>query len=281
MKITLRHYPNLVIPGLLPRDVWVWVPPQYQKDPDAHFPVIYMHDGQNLFYSEKSYTKVTWGMAEVITKLSHWGFIQPAIVVGIDNTTNRMGDYLPTRPYDTPEGKAFVAELKEESAEELEMFDFVSDLYLKLIVEEIKPQIDADLRTLLGFEDTFVMGSSMGGLISLYALVEYPEIFGGAGCFSTHWPILGQFTAPYLREHFPIAGRHKVNFDLGTKGHDSTYPPFQEAVDEIMREKGYTHGVDWLTRFAPGADHHELAWRSRMHVALRFFLTEPMDYPEQ
>ena len=272
MKIDLQNYSQLVLPGLLPRDVRVWTPPQYKSQPEASFPVMYMHDGQNLFYPEKSYTHVTWGVAEVMTRLSHWGFIQPAIVVGIDNTKNRIGDYLPTQPFETPEGRAHIDKLHEQSVEELETFDFVADTYLQLIVEVIKPLIDQNIRTQPDRENTFVMGSSMGGLISLYALVEYPKIFGGAGCFSTHWPILGQFTAPYLRTHLPQAGAHKLYFDYGTGGNDAQYAPWQAEVDEIMQEKGYTYGEDWITRVAPGAIHHEKAWRSRIHLALRFFL---------
>ena len=272
MKINLHQYPQFALPGLHPRDVWVWTPPQYAAQPEASFPVIYMHDGQNLFVPEKSYTQVTWGVAEAMTRLSHWGFIQPAIVVGIDNTPNRMGDYLPTRPFSTPEGQAHIKKLHEESVEELETFDFVADTYLQLIVQEIKPQIDKHFRTQSDRESTFVMGSSMGGLISLYALVEYPEIFGGAGCFSTHWPILGRFTAPYLRKHLPQAGTHKLYFDYGTGADDAQYAPWQAEVDEIMQAKGYTKGKDWMTRVAAGAIHHEKAWRSRIHLALRFFL---------
>ncbi len=272
MKIHVDHYPKLQTPGLLPRDARVWTPPQYDAQPEAHFPVIFMHDGQNLFYPEKSYTHITWGVAEVITKLSAWGFIQPAIVVGIDNTKNRIGDYLPTLPFETPEGRAYVNELHEQSIEELETFDFVADTYLQLIVNEIKPLIDGKYRTQPDQQNTFIMGSSMGGLISLYALVEYPQVFGGSGCFSTHWPILGQFTAPYLRKFLPEAGAHKLYFDYGTTGHDAVYGPWQAEVDQIMIEKGYTRGMDWQTRIAPGADHHERAWRSRIHLALRFFL---------
>ena len=272
MNLDLTQYPNIQTPGLLPRDVWVWTPPQYNQQPKAHFPVIYMQDGQNLFYKEKSYTQVTWGVVETITKLSDFGFIRAAIVVGIDNTENREGDYLPTKPFNTPEGKAFIAKLEKESPEQLEKFDFVADDYLKLVVDTIKPQIDADFRTLSNRENTFVFGSSMGGLISLYALVEYPEVFGCAGCFSTHWPVLGPFIAPYLRKNLPKAGRHRIYFDHGTRDLDAKYAPYQQEVDEIMCEKGYHHGKDWLTRIAPGAGHHENAWRSRMHIALRFFL---------
>jgi predicted alpha/beta superfamily hydrolase len=119
-----------------------------------------------------------------------------------------------------------------------------SDTYLKLIVEEIKPLIDRNFRTRLGQQDTMVMGSSMGGLISLYALTEFPDVFGGAGCFSTHWPIMHGLTIPYLQADLPIPGKHKIYFDYGTGGFDAEYEPYQLAVDAVMCEKGYAHGVD-------------------------------------
>jgi len=260
------------IEDLLPRDVWVWVPPSYFDDPSAHFPVIYMHDGQNLFYPEKSYSHVTWGIAETITKLSGWGYIQPAIVVGIDNTPNRFGDYLPTRPFDTPEGKAYLASLPEEAQPEHNIINFVADQYLKLVAEVIKPRVDQELRTLPDLKHTFMMGSSMGGLISLYGVVLYPEVFGGAGCFSTDWPSVNQVINAYLEAHLPEAGTHKFYFDHGSEELDAEYAPSQSVVNEIGKKKGYKYGKDWLTRFGAGTGHHERAWRSRLHIALRFFL---------
>lgn len=116
------------------------------------------------------------------------------------------------------------------------------------------------------------MGASMGRLISLYALVEYPHIFGKAGCVSTHWPIMGEWMVPYLRASLPKAGLHKLYFDHGSRVYDTAYPSFQHAVDEIMIEKGYTTGVDWLTHIAPGADHHECDFNKRLHIPLRFLL---------
>jgi predicted alpha/beta superfamily hydrolase len=270
--IKLTRYPKMKNRRLLPRDVWVWAPPAYQTDPKACFPVIYMHDGQNLFDPEKSYSHVTWGVAEAITRLSGWGFIQPAIVVGIDNTENRMGDYLPTRPFQTQHGQALIASLAEDIRKEYDKLDMAADEYLKLIVDVIKPRVDQDFRTLPDFSNTFVMGASMGGLISLYALAEYPAVFSGAGCFSTHWPVVEEVIGPYLRSYLPASGQHKLYFDHGSEDLDAEYAPCQAAVDQIGSEKGYVSGKDWLTRFGPGSGHHEKAWRSRLHVALRFFL---------
>ncbi len=268
----LKCYSALKFEGLLPRDVWVWVPPTYQEKPDERFPVIYMQDGQNLFYSEKAYSQVTWGIAETIAKLSGWGFIQPVIVVGIDNTDNRPGDYLPTRPFMSPEGQAFIASLPEEVRKDIENFDFIADQYLKLMVEIIKPIVDRDFRTKPDLSHTIVMGSSMGALISLYALIEYPAVFGRAGCLSIHWPMVEMVILPYLNKYLPEPGQHKFYFDYGSEGFDADYGPCQAAVDEIGQGRGYELGRDWLTRFFPGADHHESAWRSRLHIPLRFFL---------
>jgi predicted alpha/beta superfamily hydrolase len=114
MPLHMTHYPALKLNGLLPRDVWVWTPPAYHAQTEDRFPVIYMHDGQNLFVPEKSYTHVTWGVAEVMARLSSWGFIRPAIVVGIDNTENRFSDYLPAKPFNTLEGKALLEKLEQE-----------------------------------------------------------------------------------------------------------------------------------------------------------------------
>ncbi len=271
MSVKVDHYPNLQTEDLLPRDVWVWKPQVYDKDRDQHFPVIYMHDGQNLFFRERSFANSTWGVAEAITRLSVWGFIEPAIIVGIDNTQNRYGDYLPIKPYETPEGKAFIANLKE-ATDTFEETSFDADQYLRLIIETIKPIIDQNYRTSQTYKDTFTMGSSMGGLISLYALVEYPQIFGGAGCLSTHWPAVEDFIPPYLTTYLPTSGRHKIYFDHGTQDIDADYHPHQILVDQIMMEKGYTQGKDWITHVAPGAIHHEDAWRTRLHLPLRFFL---------
>lgn len=271
MIIEVDHYPNLQAEDLLPRDVWVWKPHTYATDQEHYFPVIYMHDGQNLFFQERSYANATWGVAEAITRLSGWGFIQPAIVVGIDNTQNRYGDYLPKKPFELHRGKAYFDYLMKTTTSN-EDIQYVADQYLRLIVETIKPLIDKNYRTKPMLNDTFIMGSSMGGLISLYALVEYPEIFGGAGCLSTHWPAIDGFIIPYLKSYFPPSGQNKIYFDYGTQGLDADYQPQQNLVDAVMREKGYTPGKDWVTHVAPGAIHHEDTWRARLHLPLRFFL---------
>ena len=272
MKINLIEYGSFELPGLMPRDVWVWLPPQYHQRGDRHFPVLYMHDGQNLFFPEASYDNAAWGIAEAISKQSAFGFIQPAIVVAIGNTLNRTGDYLPLRPFEYADNGRTLDTVKAELALDYQQAALTADTYLSLIVEKIKPKIDQDFHTLPDKEATLVMGASMGGLISLYALVEYPHIFGKAGCLSTHWPLMRDAMVPYLQAHLPEAGEHQLYFDHGTRGYDATYSPYQQSVDEIMRVKGYIFGKDWLTHIAPGADHHERDFKKRLHLPLRFLL---------
>lgn len=271
MDINLDRYPGITYPSLLARDVEVWLPPQYLQYPEEKFPVLYMHDGQNLFIKHK-FIKQTWKIAENITELSNSGAIRPAIVVGIANTANRVGEYLPAGVFSSPESHAYLQKMLHQY--NFDNLTIASDAYLKLIVEVIKPMIDGKYRTHPGRSDTFIMGSSMGGLISLYALCEYPGVFGGAGCLSTHWPIVGKHILPYLEAKLPSAGTHKLYFDHGSRGIDSNYKPYQSNVDQLMVSKGYRQNIDWLSRYFPGAWHNEYAWSKRIKVPLEFFLSD-------
>jgi len=112
----------------------------------------------------------------------------------------------------------------------------------------------------------------MGGLISLYAICEYPQVFGGAGCVSTHWPVLKQLMINYLKTHLPDPANHKLYFDFGTEGLDNGYEPYQIKVDKVIQKGGYIAGQNWITRKYEGHSHHESYWRKRVHIPLRFLL---------
>lgn len=115
------------------------------------------------------------------------------------------------------------------------------------------------------------MGASMGGLISLYALVEYPQIFGNAGCVSTHWPIGASSLVAWLGKRLPKAGKHRIYFDFGTEDLDAEYEPYQIEMDGFMQAAGYIQGDNWLTQKFVGAGHSELAWRERAELPLAFY----------
>lgn len=265
---TLHHHPLFASRFVAARPVDVWLPPGYAaQDSARRFPVIYMHDGQNLFDPQKAYAGVDWGVREAIVRLTQAGVICEAIVVGIWNTEKRWHEYMPRKAVDMPEA----AGLRKVLAEGHEG-DVLSDRYLRFIVEEVKPFVDSEYRTLPGPENTAVMGSSMGGLISLYALCEYPETFGGAACLSTHWPAAGEALIAYLTQALPHPGRHRLYFDYGTENVDAPYEPHQAQADAVMRAAGYREGIDWMTVKFSGAGHSERAWRERVHIPVQFLL---------
>lgn len=148
----------------------------------------------------------------------------------------------------------------------------ISDRHLKFIVSELKPFIDAHYRTLPGGGDTFIMGSSMGGLISAYAVSEYPGVFGGAACVSTHWPAAVGAVVDCQAANLPEPGAHRLDFDFGTATLDAGYEPYQQRMDWSLRHRRYADGEDWITRKFEGAEHSEKAWRLRAGLPLRFLL---------
>ena len=143
----------------------------------------------------------------------------------------------------------------------------------------MKPIIDKKYSVYTDVKHTFISGSSMGGLISVYAICEYPNIFGGAACLSTHWPgIFSLQNNPipnafltYLKNHLPNPKNHKIYFDYGTETLDAMYEPLQIKVDEIMNTKGFTT-KNWMTKKYEGADHSEKSWNKRLNIPLEFLL---------
>jgi predicted alpha/beta superfamily hydrolase len=263
----LERYADFPSRFVLPRHVDVWLPAGYAAAPERRYPVVYMHDGQNLCDPEEANFGVAWAADRALARLAAAGEAPPAILVGLWSTPRRYPEYRPARPFDVLSAAArdrLLAPMGD---------DLLSDAYLRFIVEEVKPWVDAGYRTQPGRAATSIMGSSMGGLISLYALCEYPGVFGGAGCVSSHWPAVEGVILPYLRDRLPDPATHRLYFDYGTHTLDALYAPGQAAVDAIMRERGYTEGVNWLTRRFPGAAHFEKDWAERVAVPLRFLLS--------
>jgi predicted alpha/beta superfamily hydrolase len=262
------------------RNLDVWLPDNYSSE--KKYAVLYMHDGQMLFDSTTTWNKQEWKVDEVATELMNSNKTKDFIVVGIWNDgQNRHADYFPQKPYEnlTKKEKKYVfAELKK-SGRTVKSFRPQSDAYLKFIVQELKPFIDQNYSTNPSPESTCIAGSSMGGLISMYAICEYPMVFGNAACLSTHWPgtfalennpIPGAFNA-YLKKNLPDPSSHKIYFDYGNKTLDALYPPLQKEVDRIMEIKGYSSN-NWMTYFDDGADHSEKSWAARLLIPLQFML---------
>ncbi len=278
----LVKWQNVSSEHVASRDVTIWLPDGYDNDAES-YAVLYMHDGQNLFEGETSNFGEEWGVDEALSELLSSGKVRKTIVVGIWSTRRRFAEYLPAAPI-----KRLTDEDEKTGAITEAGGEILSDPYLRFITAELKPRIDNEFRTLAGRDDTFIMGSSMGGLISLYALVQYPDIFAGAGCVSTHWPMstdrerLKAIDGPvsqraavyrdYLAESLPDPGSHRFYFDYGTINLDALYEPFQLSADAVFEEAGYRAGIDYVSLKFDGADHNEISWRARINKPLTFLL---------
>ena len=283
MKVSsgkVEHFENFKSQFVDARNIDVWLPDGYSNK--EKYSVLYMHDGNMLFDSEITWNKQSWEVDEVAGKLINENKTKKFIVVGIwNNGQKRHVEYFPKKPYDnlTQIQKDTITAKLQKSGRSSDNFKPLSDLYLKFLVTELKPFIDKTFSTQVNRENTFIAGSSMGGLISIYAICEYPKVFGGAACISTHWP--GIFSVEnnpipntflkYLKSSLPNPKTHKIYFDYGDQTLDSLYLPLQQKVDIVMTKKGFT-SINWNTKFFHGKDHSEKAWSERLHVPLMFLL---------
>jgi predicted alpha/beta superfamily hydrolase len=242
---------------LASRHVDVWLPPEYDQAPNLRYRVLYMHDGQNLFDPDFAFGNQTWGVSETLVRLK----LPPTIVVGIWNSPQRWRDYYPQC------GFAALPD-QQTTLERLGGAPF-SKQYLNAIVQRLKPMIDSSYRTLPTREHTSIMGSSMGGLISLYALTEHPEVFGSAGCVSTHWLAGENIMVDALAAALPAPNQHRLYFDYGTETLDAGYEPFQQRMNQHLEQRGWT---SFTSHKFEGAAHNEASWRERLEIPLRFLL---------
>lgn len=274
----LEFFPSKHIPA---RHIDIWLPDSYA--PQKPHPVLYMHDGQMLFDPTITWNGQCWGVSQVIHKLSQDKEIRVPIIVGVWNPGEaRHAEYFPQKPFAKLPSNFqdyLRHHAKRDDGSALLTTDVYADDYLRFLVSELKPYIDQHYVTLPDQQNTFIAGSSMGGLISLYALCEYPKVFHGAACLSTHWvgihrnennPIPDAFFN-YLDEALPSPANHRIYFDYGTETLDALYEPHQLRVDELMQRKGYNE-QNWQTLKFEGADHSENAWQERLHIPLKFLL---------
>ena len=251
----------------------VWTPDGYTKE--VKYPVIYMHDGQNLFDANSTWNHQAWEIDSVMSKLLAADSIKPAIVVGIYSVdTTRLSDLMPEKPLKyltTDSVKTFIDSYMCKGL-------YRADEYLAFIVNTLRPVINENYSTDTTMQATSIMGSSMGGLISIYGMCEYPNIFGSAACLSTHWSgaINRNDDFPsamhrYLTESLPRTGEHRLYMDCGDKTIDWVYIPYFHQMNALADSLGYK-GDRLMTPFFPGHAHEERAWASRVAIPLKFIL---------
>lgn len=254
-----------------PRTVSVWLPLGYA--PGDSCDVIYMHDGQMLFDANATWNGQEWQIDEIVGQLVGDSTIRRCIVVGIDNTDDRLAEYFPNN------SMLFLpAEIRDKAQSD----KLQGNEYLQFIVEEVKPFIERRYRPLTGREHTFMMGSSMGGLISLYALCEYPQVFGGVACLSSHLSFshLGfgieseqwaEAFRDYVAAHLPEVNSSLVYMDHGTEDFDAEYAPYQKRIDSVFLASGWDK-QHYMSRVFEGHEHKEIFWAKRLEYPLLFLL---------
>ncbi len=214
------------------RRIWVYLPAGYDNS-NRYYPVLYMHDGQNIF-DEYTAGFGEWGVDECLDSLIAAGK-QACIVVGIDNGTKRMNEYNPFNFSEFGEGEG--------------------DHYVTFIAKTLKPFVDKQYRTLKSKENTLIAGSSMGGLISYYAMIKQPDVFGKAGIFSPAF-----WTAPAIKsltDSLAAKITGKFFFYMGAKEGDK-YLKDMEAMEELLGEKSAAMIYSVVDE---DGMHNEAAWR--------------------
>ena len=266
--------------GKLPRQrLTIWLPPGYDTS-TKHYRVLYMHDAQNLFDPALSNFNKVWAADAAMIDYAVSADEDPWIVIGIWSPgVDRYRQYLPIPAYQSAD-----SELRK-AMDEYAQGPIVSQHYIAWIADTLKRWVDREFRTQPAPDSTAIIGSSMGGLISLYAFLEYPEIFGRAGCVSTHWPAIapqnvGRTNRELIRiwrgmlsDKLGEPGGRKLWFDHGTATLDAFYPPYQAAIDTHMAQSGWRRGHNWESRAYEGAEHEENAWAARLPEILKWVLT--------
>ena len=268
---TLERIPEFKSQFITPRDIAVCLPDGYQTGDSCD--VLYMHDGNMLFDATTTWNRQEWQVDEVMDSLIQAGKIRPCIVVGVYNTDDRLTEYFPEKTWQhVPEADRNKAKLDK----------LTGDAYLKFIVEELKPYIDERYKPLTSREHTFMMGSSMGGLISLYALCEYPQVFGGVACLSSHLS-MGHLPdgfkgdpwatgfREYVNQHLPEANSSLIYMDHGTKDFDADYGEYQTLLDSVITAKGWDKD-HYRSLVFDGHGHKETYWAERLDQPLLFLL---------
>ena len=246
------------------RRCWIYLPPGYE-DGDRRYPVLYMHDGQNLFDKERSYAG-EWEVDETLERMIPKGELPPIIVVGIENGGSaRMEEYTPWQDAKWNSGGG-------------------GDRYLRAVADTLKPAIDAAYRTLADPRHTYMAGSSLGGLISAYAGYAFGDVFqGGVAAVSpSYWWARDRFLDFARRAGRPTTRRFYQ--DMGTlesgshedENHDGVEDSIARlnAMREILVASGMKEGRDLMSVEAKGDRHNETYWSKRLPGLLKFLLAD-------
>ena len=212
-------------------------PPGYFENTLQRYPILYMQDGQNLFFPDEAFGGAHWRVAETLTALDDMNVVRPVLVVGLYAVDRESSYTLPGY-----------------------------GAYGRMLVKQVKPAIDAEYRTLPGRESTAVMGSSLGGVVALHLGWQFPEVFGMVACLSSTFGWRDD-----LRERIAAEPRRALRIYLDSGWPGDNYEATRE-MHALLQTRGYVDGVDLDYLSFPGARHDERHWAMRAHIPFqRFF----------
>jgi len=237
------------------RDLIVYTPPDYAEQPGRRFPALYLQDGQNLFDGATSFIPgQDWHIPQTADEGISSGAVEPLIIVGIYNTKARVREYTPTHVPKLGGGRA--------------------DRYAKFLIEEVKPFVESEYRTLSGPQNTGIGGSSLGGLFSLYEGLKHPGTFGKIAALSPSvwW---NQMVIHSLVREMNVNPRPRVWLDIGTR-EGPHMVPIVERFRDVLLQKGWRLSQDLHYGRVEGAQHNEAAWAQRVGPFLQFLYPGPL-----
>lgn len=272
----IERYQVRGVPGYVERldfdgrivDYWA---PDKRNPPTSH--LLIAHDGQNVFDTRTATRHRTWKMAQSGIHVSNELGSAPPAVIAVFHSRNeanpwgRIIDLAPQDPFQN-EVRPTAAATTPLSAEEL-----MGNKYLESITEIIAPAITAELGLNLASLDTALIGSSMGGLATIYGLGKRPDFFTAGLALSTHWIAGDMPLVDALIDRLPAPGGHKIWMSHGTRGHDAKYEPFQKHADARMMDAGWQLGKDFETRVYKHSGHNERSWARYLDQPMRFWLS--------
>jgi predicted alpha/beta superfamily hydrolase len=246
----LRKYENFRSKFLRnQRDIVVYVPLDYDQQPERRYPVLYLHDGQNLFDAATAFNGQDWHVAQTADYAISAGLVEPLIIVGLYNTgKTRLREYTPTSVPRLGGGRA--------------------DRYAKFLIEEVKPVVDRDYRTRPEASQTGIGGSSLGGLVSIYLGLKFSNVFSKIAALSPSvwW---NQRVILRLAQAAPVEPRPRIWLDIGTREGPRIVDDVEKFRD-VLLSKGWQYDRDLHYERVEGAEHNEAAWAARVGPFLQF-----------
>ncbi|WNJ21361.1 alpha/beta hydrolase-fold protein [Pontibacter sp. G13] len=239
----IKYHKRITAEGLKERSLAVWLPPTYGKSKKRSYPVLYMHDGQNLFNPKTAAFGVDWRVDEVADSLIRRGLLQDIIIVGIYNTSDRNEEYTTT-----PMGKR----------------------YRQFVIEKVKPLIDKTYRTLPDAKYTATGGSSAGGLVAFMLAWESPDIFSKAICMSPAFKIQNIDYVSTVEADSSRKELLEIYVDNGGVGLEKQLQPGIDDMMKALKQHGFQAGKNLDYQVEPLAKHNEAAWGKRIHRPLQW-----------